>query len=347
MAFGMIGRCDQGGLGTLTAEVHRHLTPDRTVLVDLADAGRGDCASLAVEYQHGDVMPVDWLGGLSRETIDWLCAEGIDVLWTAETFYNDDAVLRRAHQAGIRTVVYAMPELAPWTNPAVSPRPRVVTVPTAYRHDTIPGSWVLPMPVARDRLPFRRRDKVEHLYHVTGAAMRDRNGTDLLLAALPSILEPCRLTIRTERPIVVPDCPNVDVEIITGRADRYYETVPDDVDLLVMPRRYGGLSLPVQECASLGIPSLMLSSDPYANLPFVHTLSPTKSEPARMKGGRVDVFTADPRALASAIERLIRTPDVSAKASAEADLWAAEHSWSGPLGEMWCSLLDARCGVEA
>ncbi len=110
----------------------------------------------------------------------------------------------------------------------------------------------------------------------------------------------------------------------------YWETYPDDIDLLVLPRRYGGLSLPVQECAALGVPALMLQTDPYAQEAFVHAIPSTGSSPGNMKGGQVPVHTADPRALAAAIDILVAHPEQHQAASLEAGAWAETHSWDGP-----------------
>lgn len=349
MTFCLAGaRCDGGGLASITQELHRHLQPERTLLLDLGDRGRGDCTP--DDYTYGDVYRSEWMGGLSSRAVDWVCDPGCEVLVAVETFY-DDRVLTLARQRGMRVVLYAMPELAPWATTALTrlapsaPRPELL-IPTGWRRETLPEAQVLPWPVARDRLPYRQRDEVRHLFHVTGAAMRDRAGTDLLLAALPNVVEPCRLTIRSERPINVLPGGAVDVTVVNDRVENYWQSVPDDVDLLVAPRRYGGLSLPLQECASRGIPAVTLATDPYAGLPFIHTLSTTTSQDVRMKGGTVPVYSADPRALANLIDYLVRNPDLQAVASKAADGWAHEHRWDGPLGARWCAALNAGCAEE-
>lgn len=337
----MIGRCDGGGLAALTREVHRHLNPARTLLLDLEEQGRGAC--IPDDYAHDpNLYRITYKGGLADAAVEWLTAEGVDVLWSAETFYEGRIPLA-AHRNGIRTIVYAMPELASWPQP-----PRAVTVPTTWRLDALPNATLLPMPVARDRLPYRHRPTVEHLYHVAGAAMLDRNGTQTLLDALPFIAHPVRVTIRSERPLNVPAC-DLDVTVLDEPAVDYWDAYPPDIDLLVMPRRYGGLSLPVQECASLGVPSLMLQTDPYAQEAFVTAVPSVSHRLHPMKGcprPGVPVHTADPRAVAHAIDWLIEHPDLQAQASVEADWWAASHDWKGPLGGRWRAMLDSTEGTE-
>lgn len=339
MTLGIVGRCDTGGLAALTREVHRHLHPARTLLLDLEEQGRGDC--IADDYIHGDVYKIPWKGALPDRAIDWLCAPGIDTVWTAE-FWYDDRLLPTAHHAGIRTVCYAMPELSPWAIAGwQGPFPREIHVPTWWRLDTLPNALLLPMPVARDRLPYRKRTEVTRLFHPVGVAMADRNGTQILLDAIPFIQNEVNLTIRSDRPIDAPSTQRVVVDVVSAQSADYWDGYPLDIDLLVLPRRYGGLSLPVQECASLGIPAVMLGSDPYAQLPFVTSIPATGSHEERMKGGRVPVHSADPRVLATAIDYLIEHPAAVADASAEADRWADEHDWDGPLGDRWRQALDA------
>jgi hypothetical protein len=349
MTFAMIGRCDPGGLGTLTSEVHRHLRPARTLLVDLDDRGRGVCHE--TPYVHGDIVRVPFAGAVPDLLIDWLCAPGVDVLWSAETFY-DARILRAARANGVRTVVCAMPELAPWAAGAPAgipsiPRPSLITVPTGWRHDTLPAAQLLPVPVATDRLVWQHRTRIEHLYHPTGTAMADRNGTDLLLAAVAHVTRPCRLTIRAERPITIPPAPNVDITVVTDPAGDYWAQYPPDIDLLVLPRRYGGLSLPVQECAALGVPALVLDPDPYAAQPWTVTVPATRSRPTRMKGGTVPVHQTSPSQLAAAIDRAIDRPDEHAGRSAATAEWVRTHAWDGPLGHRWCELLAADCPAAA
>lgn len=349
MSLFAVCRCDAGGLGAISMEAFRHLQPDRTLLLNLGDAGRSLCNPSAFDLYGStgqQVYPAEWTGGLSDRAIEWLCADAKDVtLISFETFY-DAKLLAEANRAGAHTVCYAMPELAPWAvDPGMRPRPRQMYVPTEWRAGTVPNAEVLPMPVARDRLPFRARDEVHHLFHVTGSAMLDRNGTTLLTNALSFVESQVRVTIRSEKPLDIPAC-HAHVEVVSESTPHYWEMIPSDVDLLVLPRRYGGLSLPIQEAASLGIPTLTLESDPYASFGFAHAIPTTRSRDVRMKGGLVPVFDADPRVLARAIDWLVAHPGRQHAASHAADAWAEAHSWSGPLGLEWCERLSANCSAQ-
>jgi hypothetical protein len=355
MSVACILRCDNGGLGNISREIVRHLTPERVLLVDLHGSGRGPCDPAPFDLPEIDLYRTDFLGGLNAVALDWITSEGVDVLFGMEVWYEGyelagQGILARAHNNGLRSVLYAMPELSPWcVDSGLRPRPHTFAVPTAWRLDTMPhGTTVLPLPVARDRLPFTHRSQVASLYHVAAPAMLDRNGTDLFLTALPFVTEEVFVTIRnsSDRGLVIPRC-RADVEVIDKPADHYWQIVPDHVDLLVQPRRYGGLSLPVQECASLGIPTLLLDSDPYAMFDFAHVIPNRGSRDRRMKGGMVPVYDADPRALAAKIDQLVRDPTRQQAASHAADAWAEAHAWDSPLGARWCATLAAGCQEAA
>src|SRR5690349_8790171 len=116
MSFALAGaRCDGGGLDSVTREIHRHLRPERTLLLDLGGRGRGDC--VPDDYRYGEVFRCDWMGGLPANAVDWVCDPACDVLVAVETFY-DDRILTLARQRGMRVILYAMPELAPWATTA-------------------------------------------------------------------------------------------------------------------------------------------------------------------------------------------------------------------------------------
>lgn len=342
MSLGILARYDGGGLGTLTREVFRHLEPARTLLISMPGrTGREGLFPWAydIDGTGRSVYPTEFAGAFPQRARDWIAAEGITTLWSAETFY-DERVMRAAHQHGIRTVVYAMPELAPWSVDPSAAKPRALHVPTEWRADTVPGASVLEFPVATDRLPWRGRDQVRHIFHITGSAMLDRNGTNGLLAALPMIPEKLRVTIRSEKPLDVPACHH-DIEVVYDATPDYWRIYPDDIDLLVMPRRYGGLSLPVQECAALGVPSVVLGSDPYAEHPFTWVALTDRFTEHRMKGGMVPVWQFDPADLATAIRRAVTAPGGNADRSSYAQEWAAHRAWDGPLGDRWREMLSA------
>lgn len=331
MKFGLLGaRADRGGLAAQTREFHRHLRPDRTLLVDLGSAGRGPCDP---SWYPGAFVTT---GVPSQGTVAHFL-NGLDVVWAFETPYLPDA-FDLARSLGVRSVLYANPEL--W-HAELAP-PDVVVAATGWRLDLLPpGAQVLPFPVARDRLPFRRRTAAETFVHVAAPAMLDRNGTRLVLAAMRYVTRRCRLIVRGY-PGRLPQRIGR-VEIIHDRSDPadYWEGWPDDGDVLLLPRRYAGLSLPMQEAMSLGMPVVSLDLTPQnAWLPPETLVPAVDGTPYRMAGGRVHVARASSRDLARVVNRLVDDPALVARCSDLANEHAATISWETMLPRYQALLAD-------
>lgn len=331
MRIGLIARADDGGLGQVTAEFYRHMSPDRTLIIDLGDRGRG--AAHPERYAGPSVF---WNRGMDSDIAEDLVAlfcHGLDVVYSAETFYRSDfADLARAE--GCRTVLHAMPEL--WRADMSSPD--AVWVPTDWELDRMPpGTRVVPVPVARDRLPYRAPEALRThpltFLHVAAPAMADRNGSRLVVDAIPHVREPCHVIFQGgEKPPPI----NTDMVTIEHRpsaAAEYWDVYPEDADVLLLPRRYAGLSLPMQEAASRGMPIVSLDLEPQRQwLPHYLTVPAWVIRPMAMVGGHFPVHDAEPGHVAAVMDRLSRDRGLLDQASHVMNRHAETLSW-----EYWTS----------
>lgn len=314
----MIARADNGGLGNLTWELCRHLRPARVLIMDFGEYGRSDVhleryADFDCRVVHG------WAPSAADRK--WLL-DGCDVLYSAETWYAPE-VPAEAAKADVRTFLHVMPEL--FTAHVADE----LWIPTTYRRRHIPTHRLVPVPVALDRFDYRPRGG-EHFVHIVAPAMLDRNGTSSMLAALQKVSAPIRVTVQGATAVVrLPArCPvKLDMEP-RGYPDEYWDIWPDDGDVLILPRRYAGLSMPVQEAAARGMPAIMTAADPQQSWPGVYGVG-TRGSAVRtnMAGGVVDVVEADPVLLAAAIQTVADRPDVAARLSLAARTWAEGISW--------------------
>ncbi len=329
---GLIARCDRGGLANQTWEIWRHIEPERTLLVSLGRAARG--AENPGRFDHGDIKTTQG-DRIPDDTLRSM-AEGLDVLVTVETPYNA-AAFDLIRGAGCQSVLVANPELF------VNRGADVVVVPTPWSIDRMPpGTEVLPHPVCRDLLPHRRRSEARVFYHPAAPAMLDRNGTKTLLRAMAYIDEPCEVIIRSHerspwRTDVV-TIGHVTARWISAHTEDYWDSYPEEADVIVLPRRYGGLCLPVQEAAALGMPAIMSDLTPQQSWPHVRTIDPGEPRAHRMKGGLFDVWQPDPASLAAAMTDLVRNPDEVGRLSDAANRWADDLSWATQLPR-WNDLL--------
>lgn len=243
MRIGLVARSDDRGLGHLALEWFRRLPPERVLAVSIGTLAHGFADHLD---RYPGATAVTFTDGLFPEATvrDWLA--GLDLAVSFETFY-DARFAGWCRDAGARSLLVAMPE---FYRPEMEPD--VVWAPTRWRLDLLPrDARLVPVPVTppvgADR-GYRARDKSTNtlrVVHTAGhRAAQDRNGTSLLAQALRLVKG--RLDVRVEcqdrRLPPVRGAPGVKVTTrLNGRADRW--DLYGDADLLVLPRRYGGLCL--------------------------------------------------------------------------------------------------------
>ena len=337
--LGLLARADDGGLGTLTREFRRHLLPEATLVVDLRGQGRGpvhpEWYESAAPGAPVDAGRVRWTAGWPvDDDVAWLLDE-VDAVYTAEVTYHP-RLLEMARARGVQVWLHAMPEL--FDSGEVGGAE--VLLPTSWMADRprFAGACRLPVPVATDRFDAVLETRLARahsanpgrprLLHVASPAMADRNGTELVAAALRHVRTECVLTIvgagagqRAGAPATVG---NVEVRFVESTAPDYWRNY-DGHDVLVQPRRYGGLSLVHQEAAAAGLGLVLLDRDPDREFPGAHV--PTLPDPPleRMKGGSFPVEACDPVELALTIDHACQYHAVLGDDALE---WADELSWA-------------------
>jgi hypothetical protein len=288
--------------------------------------------------RYPDALTVPFEGGTLPEgpVREWL--HGLDVVFSAETFY-DWHLCRWATELGVATVCMVMPEFhLHHTQGHGMPEPSTWWAPTPWRLDALPeGTRLVPVPVALDRLAGPQEPNEGHLrvLHVAGhRAMADRNGTLILLQALRSVRRPLHVTItgqdgrlpatRTHRTAKITNQP-------AGAAD--YWDLYRAQDVLCLPRRYGGLCLPAQEAMAAGLGLVMGDCEPNSWWPAI-TIPGTYQGSISCAAGRLPTFNARPSALAAILDQLADHPEQVTHAQAAARAWAETHSWEA-LAPLW------------
>lgn len=325
MNVGLIARADDRGLGMMTWAFHRAMRPAKTLLVELGPNTRRGFASWPERFP--DATVVDWDGNELDETTvrGWL--EGLDVIYSAETFY-DVRIVDWAAEAGVATVLHVMPEFY-----RADVRPSVVWTPTSWRRDTLPAETrLVPVPVEDSSIRNSRNanhDGSLRLVHVAGhRATGDRNGTLIVLQALRMVRRPVEVRIfcqDSRMPSARGIAPRVRLATrIGGVADRWSQY--EDADLLVLPRRYGGLCLPVHEAAAAGLGLVLSATPPNGDWPAM-LLHARPGGSVRTAAGEIGFANVDPRILATAIDSLAQDPESVVRLRRLASDWADAHSW--------------------
>lgn len=330
---GLVVRSDQGGLANQSVALASYLQPDSVLLIDLPEhqrRGNSQRASLG----HLPIYAVAETDRLSRDLLTAFAAT-VDQLISIECLYTDPGGWAAVNRL-TETVLVVNPELY-----ADYPAQRFI-LPTTWHQDRFPGAPVVPHPVDTTAAAGRARvrEGVSTFLHVMAPAMLDRNGSELVAAALEHVTEPCRLIVRSHLPqprgaLRVAGGGKVEVEWDCGRPEDWRDCYPDDADVLLLPRRYGGLSMVVQEAAALGIPTVMLDLDPQRAENWPGWRIPAHVQrTALMRGGEFPVHACDPAELGAVMSAMVRGSIDVASESKRALAWAQARSWPA-VADRW------------
>lgn len=334
MKVGLLARGEDRGLGIQTWEFHRAIRPERTMLIDMGELARGfpmhpDRYPDAMQVNFGDTQALP-----EKATREWL--DGLDVVFTAETFY-DWRIIGWANDQGVATVCQLNPEFYKHPHEPHTPHPTMWWAPSPWRLKHLhEDTRLVGVPVAADRFPMVAPEPADRLrvLHVAGhRAVADRNGTLQLLQAARLVRSPMVIRILTQDgrlPRIKPHRhPRVEVIGEPGGRPNYWDLY-DDADLLMLPRRYGGLCLPTQEAMACGLAVAMTDCPPneyWPNLP----LHARKRQNLNTATGLVPMWAADPRGISDKLDRMAKNPEALAGQQAASLEWARAHSWDAML----------------
>lgn len=331
MRLGLIARADTRGLGVQTRAMYDNLHPDRTLVVD--------CPSAQPLPLRMDWYPdATWVHGLptAKDMRWWL--KDLTHVYTAETGYGT-ALWDEAERQGVKTVLHAN-----WEFLNRADRPSVWAAPSLWNFGDFPAPKLhLPVPIETDRFPVRRwpaQATAQNFLCIVGrptwngAQDLHRNGTVDVVRALQHVTTDISVTFRCQAPGYVEGLlqaarvpSNVTVMVESGDAPNYW-TAYDNMDCLLMPRRFGGLSLPLNEALGAGIPTLMTDIAPnnqWLPKPWLVKAEPCGSFVAKQ---RVQMYQVDHRLYAAKIDEMASSARVFADARMEAQRLGGELSWS-------------------
>ncbi len=327
MRIGLVSRAEQRGISIQSWAFARWMKPERILVVDVGELARG----FAPDFDRfpGATVVAYHQGELPEQTVRrWL--HGLDVVFCVET-PMDWRLIQWATDAGVATVVQANPEFCA---PDGRPVPTAWWNPTPWRQSYMPeGCRVVPVPVDDDWHPFTLPEPAETLrvLHVAGhAAMADRNGTALVIEALRRLHGPVSVRIVTQDDrLRTPRLrTGVQVDVVTGGVQHHWDLYRD-ADVLVMPRRYGGLCLPVQEAMASGLAVVMSDTEPQRSIwPMIPIRSSTGIPRLRCPGGPLPLTAARSEHIAQILGELANDREMLRAQQVKSLEWAEANRWS-------------------
>lgn len=259
LRIGLFGaQASNKGLGIQNWEFYRHIKPFKTVVIDISHLNGMKL------YPERFPDAVFHKGFPTHQLIDEFLKD-LDLVFTCETPYDWELgyyLFYRARQLGIKTVQQPNYEFLDYHQRPELPKPDIFALPSMWHWEDFPfeNKVFLPVPVDTYKLKRREIREAETFLHIAGKpASQDRNGTEIVVEAA-KLIPWAKIIVRSQEKMSLPGIP-ANVRFITENVDDYrklYETG----DVLLMPRRYGGLCLPVNEALAKGMPVIMPDIDP-------------------------------------------------------------------------------------
>lgn len=304
MRIGLIARSEIArGIAIQSRNFFDNMPVERVLLVRMP---RPDCPErpewYGDRYTDADYDPRHHR--LDEELVrTWL--DGLDVVFTVET-PNDWRIPEWCREMGVKLVIQGNPEFVRHGLPGWEhlPHPDEWWWPTGWRLDNLPAGRVMPVPM--NRRPARHHDDARlHVVHIIGKrAFADRNGTDVIVQAARMIRRNIRLTVHSIDGGVSEFSRNraIEMDLRLDPVDDPW-SMYDEQDVLVIPRRYGGLCLPALEASAAGLVVMMPDTSPNEELAAVRIPGSVRRR-ANLSCGPTPLFDTNATALANTIDRL-------------------------------------------
>lgn len=346
--IGLIARADNTGLGNQTWELYRHLKPARTYVIDLSEINAHNGKATT---NHFDRFPdATIIQGFPDANDCRDILQDIDVLVTVEIPYNY-YLFELAQELNVRTVLQYNYEFLDYLQNPSLPLPDLLLAPSRWHLDEVIHRFgnrtkvkYLPVPTATDRIPPRLVSKARHFLHVAGhKTYMDRNGTDVVLRAMEHVKSRAKITIHSQQ-LMTNTSTNKRLRIINHDMENYWDIYNDPTyDVLLLPRRYGGLSLQLNEALAAGMPVIMSDVEPQRDLLPFECLIGVEGKEEILTRTIIDSYDPDPLELAAKIDELYQNPKLVKYLSLQAATYGMEHSWSSLLPEYQKLLEDLLC----
>jgi len=273
MRVGLIARADKTGLGNQTRNLCYMLKPDKVMVID-SSPFMNDNEQFPHWYDGFNAFGVR---GFPTNSQARAFLKGLDVLISCELFYNP-LFMTEAKKMGVKTVLQYNWEFLDNLQRPGHPHPDLFLAPSTWNIEEMEKHGLnnvvyLPPPLdfggfstARNR---NLRGASKTIVHVEGKrAVNDRNGTDIVLEALKHTNKNFQLIIKSQAPpnvMATFDSPDPRVRYDFSNPNDETELYSDGshgFDFMLLPRKYGGLCLPMNEALSAGVPVVMSDVEP-------------------------------------------------------------------------------------
>lgn len=312
--IGLIARMDRTGLGQgQTLRLTRLLQPEAIMLIDSSPFNGNPQYP---EWYKNTAPHLHVIKGFPSDEQVQHFLEYCDIVISCETFYNNRFTIL-AKEANRKTILIANYEFFDWHRPQFGgmPLPDRIVMPSLWHIEEMQkyyGAEYIPTPIFEDEfaavqqvnLKRTKYDQRRFLFINGKQAVHDRNGLLTVHESLKYTNADFEIVVKTQGDAPAIDDPRVKYEVsdVADNAELYR-----DFDALIMPRRYAGQCLPMTEALTAGLPVIMTDIDPNNRILPKEWLIPAKFMGTFMTRKPIELYSGDPKALASLLEHF--TPD--------------------------------------
>lgn len=315
--LGIIVRSDLGsGLQSQTYNLTRMLKPDRILHINSKPFnGREQFTEM-----YDGFTGFSSLGFPDNQTVRRFL-RGLTHVITAETFYSYE-MIKIANASGIKTFNQVNYEFCDHLRQPL-PMPYLWLMPSYWKLEEMTEKFeavkYLPPPIFTNDFKKARETNFERsgsrrFVHIVGKqAEHDRNGTEDLLRALEFCQSDFELVIRSQYDLPYEINDRRITFDIGNKADQ--NELYEDFDLLIMPRRYGGLCLPMNEALASGLPVVMSDISPNNRILPEEWLAQARVKMKFMTRTMIDCHMTDLQDLARRIDQFATMSDEALSAA--------------------------------
>jgi glycosyltransferase involved in cell wall biosynthesis len=313
MRLGIIARSDNTGLGNQTKELVDMLKPDKVMLINSQPFNKNK------QYpERYDGYNCQYIRGFPKSPDMRLFLKNIDVILTCETFYGKEFI-PMAKKFGVKTFLqYNYEFLDHLQNPNLD-LPDVLLAPSLWGFKAVTEAFGdrarvihLPPPTNPSLFNLAKSNNLKkdykRLLHVGGkAAHLDRNGTNTIIEMLKYSKADYEIVIKSQSPLNINTTDSrlsIDISNPEDRQDLY-----SGFDAMVLPRRYAGLCLPMNEALLSGLPVFMTDISPNNSILPKEWLVPSQKIDEFKARTMIDVYEADAQLLAKLVDDYIENPN--------------------------------------
>ena len=267
MRLGIIARSDNTGLGNQTRELVNMLNPNKIMLINS-------------RFFNQNKQHPEWYSGYNCQTtikgfpttneiVEFLT--DIDVVISCELFYNPKFI-DIAKKRGIKTILQYNYEFLDYLANPNQTLPDVLVAPSLWNFEDVVDKFgdktsVVHLPPPTDINLFSQAREInkskthKRLLHIAGkAAVKDRNGTNTVIEMLNYSNGDYELVVKTQSHL---DIKSNDPRLtIDDSSPDSHQSLYEGFDAMVLPRRYAGLCLPMNEALISALPVFMTNISP-------------------------------------------------------------------------------------